>query len=102
MTIPNDASQDNDIHCFKADQPCHTGLERLQSLNDIVTGPRTDRFAGISVAVNLNDEAEWSLIQLKSSAMIQALTLKILTLNIDYRNQRNKFETKPMFGLYLM
>ena len=58
MTIPNDGSQDNNIHCFKADQPCHAGLERLQSLNDIVTGPRTDRFAGISVAVNLNDEAE--------------------------------------------
>ena len=26
--------------------------------NDIVTGPRADPFAGISVAVNLNDEAE--------------------------------------------
>lgn len=25
---------------------------------DIVTGPRTNPFAGISIAVNLNDEAE--------------------------------------------
>ena len=59
LTIPNDGSQDNNIHCFKADQPCHAGLERLQSLNDIVTGPRVDSFAGISNAVNLpNDEAE--------------------------------------------
>ena len=37
LTIPNDGSQDNNIHCFKADQPCHAGMERLQSLNDIVT-----------------------------------------------------------------
>ena len=58
FTIPNDGSQDNNIHCFKTDQPCHAGLERLQSLNDIVTGPGADRFAGISVSVNLNDEAE--------------------------------------------
>ena len=58
LTILNDGSQDNNIHYFKADQPCHAGLERLQSLNDIVTGPRVDPFAGISVAVNLNDEAE--------------------------------------------
>ena len=58
MTIPNDGSQDNNIHCFKADQPRHAGLERRQSLNDIVTGPRADSFAGISVAANLNDEAE--------------------------------------------
>ena len=58
LAIPNDGSQDNNIHCFKADQPRHAGLERLQSLNDIVTGPRTDPFAGISVAVNLNDEPE--------------------------------------------
>ena len=42
----------------KADQPCHAGLERLQSLNDIVTGLRADPFAGISVAINLNDEPE--------------------------------------------
>ena len=43
----------------KAVQPCHAGLERVQSLNYIVTGPRVDPFAGISVAVNLpNDEAE--------------------------------------------
>ena len=41
-----------------ADQHCYAGLDRLQSLNDIVTGPHTDPFAGISVAVNLNDEAE--------------------------------------------
>ena len=58
LTIPNDGSQDKNIHCFKADQLCHTVLERLQSLNDIVSGPHTDPFAGISVAVNLNDEAE--------------------------------------------
>ena len=50
----------------KANQPCHAGLESLQSLNDIVTGPRADPFAGISVAVNLNDEAQvMSLIQLR-------------------------------------
>ena len=54
LTIPNDGSQDNNM----ADQPRHTGLERLQSLNDNVTGPHADPFAGISVAVNLNDEAE--------------------------------------------
>ena len=58
LTIPTDGSQDNNIHCFKADQPCHAGLEKLQSLNDIVTGPRANPFAGISVVVNLNDEAE--------------------------------------------
>ena len=58
LTIPNDGSQDNNIHCFKADQHRHAGLERLQSLNDIITGPRVDPFAGTSVAVNLNDEAE--------------------------------------------
>ena len=33
-------------------------MERLQSLNDIVIGSRADPFAGISVAVNLIDEAE--------------------------------------------
>ena len=58
LTIPNDGSQDNNIHCFKGDQTCHAGLERLQSLNDIVAGPRADSIAGISVVVNLNDEAE--------------------------------------------
>ena len=58
LTIPNDGSQDNNIHYFKADQPCHAGLERLQSLNYIVTGPRVDLFAGISVAVNLKSEME--------------------------------------------
>ena len=58
LTIPTDGSQDNNIHCFKADQPCHAGLEKLQSLNDIITGPCADPFAGISVVVNLNDEAE--------------------------------------------
>ena len=31
---------------------------KLQSVNDIVAGPRADPFAGISVAVNLHDEAE--------------------------------------------
>ena len=50
--------QDSNIHCLKADKPCHAGLERLQSLNDIVAGPRADSIAGISVEVNLNDEAE--------------------------------------------
>ena len=50
---------------FKADQPCHAGLERLQSFDDIVTGPRADPFAGISVAVNLNDEAEMESDPLK-------------------------------------
>ena len=54
LTIPNDGSQDNNM----ADQPRHAGLERLQSLKDIVTGPRAHLFAGISVVVNLNDEAE--------------------------------------------
>ena len=34
------------------------GRRGCSLLNDIVTGPRTDPFAGISVAVNLNDEAE--------------------------------------------
>ena len=58
LTILNDGSLDNNIHCFTADQSCHAGLERLQSLNDIVTGPRAHPFAGISVAVNLNNEAE--------------------------------------------
>lgn len=58
LTIPNDGTQDNNIHRFKADQPCHAGLEKLQSLTDIVTAPRADSFAEISVAVNLNDQAE--------------------------------------------
>jgi len=33
-------------------------LEKLQSLTDIVKAPCANTFAGISVAVNLEDEAE--------------------------------------------
>ena len=58
LTIPNDGTQDNNIHCFKTDQPRHAGLEKLQSLTDIVTALRADQFPGISVAANLDDEAE--------------------------------------------
>ena len=58
LTIPNDIVKTTTSIAFnKADLPCHAGLERLQSLNDIITGPRADSFARISVAVNLNDEA---------------------------------------------
>ena len=37
---------------------CHVRLEKLESLTDIVTAPRANPFAGIAVAVNLDDEAE--------------------------------------------
>ena len=79
LTIPNDGSQDNNM----ADQPCYAGLERLQSLNHIVTGPRAHPFAGISVAVNLNDEAEMEFDPVKVISDGSALMPKILTLNID-------------------
>jgi len=58
LTIPNNGTQDNNIHCFKADRPHHAGIEKLHSLTDIVTAPRADPFAEISVAVNLDDQAE--------------------------------------------
>ena len=38
-----------------------------KGLNDIVTGPRNNPFAGISVAVNLNDEAEMEFDPMKVS-----------------------------------
>ena len=42
LTIPNDGSKDDNM----ADQHCNAWLERIQSLKDIVTGPRAHPFAG--------------------------------------------------------
>ena len=58
LTCAIDGSQDNTIHCFKADQPCHAGLEKLQSLTDVVTAARANPFADIPMAFNVEDDTE--------------------------------------------
>lgn len=58
LTCAIDGSQGNTIHCFKPDQPCHAGLEKLQSLTDVITAARANPFADISIAVNGKDDAE--------------------------------------------
>ena len=81
-----------------ADQPCQAGLKRLQSLNDIITGPHANPFALISIAVSLNDEAQMESDPVKVISDYSGSDAE----DIDYRNQRNKFETlKSPCSLYI-
>ena len=57
LNSPTDGTQDKNIHCLKAGQPCHAGLEKLKSFTDIVTAAHANPFVGIPIAVNLADEA---------------------------------------------
>ena len=36
LNIPVDGSEDENIHCFKKNQPCHSGFELLKQQLDIL------------------------------------------------------------------
>ena len=42
--IPIDGSEDENIHCFKKNQPCHSGLELLKQQLDILNEPDVNPF----------------------------------------------------------
>ena len=44
LNIPVDGSEDENIHCFKKNQPCHSGFELLKQQLDILNEPDVNPF----------------------------------------------------------
>ena len=65
LTVAGDGSQDNEIHCLKEGQPCHTGLYRLRSVQQMISTSRAaDPFADITDSDVEDAAPECSLIDL--------------------------------------
>ena len=45
MSLPDDGSYDDEIHCFKRSQPCFSGRELLKSQLSILTEPDENPFS---------------------------------------------------------
>ena len=62
LTIAVDGSEDGHIHCFKENQPCHAGLERLKVVQQAMSNSHDkDPFDGITKS-DVEDAAPDSLI----------------------------------------
>ena len=62
LTVAVDGSEDGHIHCFKENQPCRAGLERLKVVQQAMSNSRDkDPFDGITES-DVEDVAPDSLI----------------------------------------
>ena len=62
LTVALDGSEDGHIHCFKENQPCRAGLERLKVVQQAMSNSRDkDPFDGITESDD-EDAAPDSLI----------------------------------------
>ena len=62
LTVAVDGPEDRHIHCFKENQPCHAGLERLKVVQQAMSNSRDkDPFDGITESA-IEDAAPDSLI----------------------------------------
>ena len=62
LTVAVDGSEDGHIHCFKENQPCRAGLERLKVVQQAMSNSRDkDPFDGITES-DVEDAAPDSLI----------------------------------------
>ena len=62
LTIAVDRSEDGNIHCFKENQPCRAGLQRLKVVQQAMSNSRDkDPFDGITES-DVQDAAPDSLI----------------------------------------
>ena len=50
-----DGSEDELIHCFKENQPCSAGLQRLKVIANTIDDEREDPFVSLSEAINESD-----------------------------------------------
>ena len=58
LSLPNDNSCDDEIHCFKPKQPCSAGRELLKSQLAILSEPDNNPFTTDSVDIDENDIAD--------------------------------------------
>ena len=63
-----DGSEDDQIHCLKEGQPCHTGQDRLASIEQALTSScATDPFADVTLSDVEEAAPESSLIELSDN-----------------------------------
>ena len=62
MNLKNDGSEDGDIHCFKANQPCFAGSQLLQNQTDLLFDNTIDKnpFANLKISESDIEEANVS------------------------------------------
>ena len=62
LTVAMDGSEDGHIHCFKENQPCRAGLERLKLVQQAMSNSRDkDPFVGITES-DVEDAAPTNLL----------------------------------------
>ena len=62
LTVALDGSEDDHIHCFKEDQPCHSGLARIKTVQHAIAQSRErDPFDGITES-DVEDAAPDNLV----------------------------------------
>ena len=65
VIVDPDGSEDDQIHCLKEGQPCHTGQDRLASIQQALTAScATDPFADVTLSDVEEAAPESSLIEL--------------------------------------
>ena len=65
LTVAPDGSEDDQIHCLKEGQSCHTGQDRLASIQQALTAScATDPFADVTLSDVGEVAPESSLIEL--------------------------------------
>ena len=68
LTVAPDGSEDDQIHCLKEGQPCHTGQDRLASIQQALTAScATDPFADVTLSDVEGAAPESSLIELSDN-----------------------------------
>lgn len=65
LTVALDGSEDDQIHCLKEGQPCHSGQDRPASIQQaLTTSYATDTFSDVMLSDVEEAAAESSLIEL--------------------------------------
>ena len=68
LTVAGDGSQENEIHCMKEGQPCHTGHYRSRSVQQAISASRAaDPFADITDSDVEDAAPEYSLIDVSDN-----------------------------------
>ena len=68
LTMAPDGSEDDQIHCLKEGQPCHTGQDRLAPIQQALTAScATDPFADVTLSDVEEAAPESSLIELSDN-----------------------------------
>ena len=88
LTVALDGSEDDRIHCFKKNQPCHSGLARIKAVQPATTQSReSDHFDGITDS------------DVEDAAPDMLLTKVTVTMNLSLIE--NKLQAKQnLYSLY--